>query len=120
MLTYLATFRLRCAGGAATCPAVAVEIRDFSLRHACARAEWRLPVVAAEQGWHRARTDLVAVELVAEDDAGREPMANGDQGTEGAARLAASLTESPERARRLLAAAATVAGVAWPGTGAAR
>jgi hypothetical protein len=110
MLTYLATFRLRCVASgdewksARRCPTVAVRIRDFCLRHAAARAEWRLPVIASEQGWHPGRVELVAVELMVEQQTRVSPVRN-------VTALARDLSGCDIEARRLEAAAAVVAGV---------
>lgn len=109
MLTYLATFRLRCVASgdewtaAQSCPSVSLRIKDFCLRHAAARAEWRLPVIAARQGWHPGRTELVAVELEEE----QKRVALGPNVTPLARRLAGC----DVGARRMEAAAAVVAGV---------
>lgn len=109
MLTYVATYRLRPAEGLDTGsprsrpPMVSVRIADFCLHHAAARAEWRRPSVAASEGWHPGRTELVSVELAGEDQAG-EALAR--------ARITAlELAGCAEEAERLVAAAAIVAGV---------
>jgi hypothetical protein len=110
MLTYLATFRLRCVASgdewkaARKCPSVAVRIRDFGLRHAAARAEWQLPVIAAREGWHPGRVELVGVELVADEQPRSSPAPN-------AAALARDLAGCDVGALRLVSAAAVVAGV---------
>ena len=110
MLTYRATYALRPVGtpvqanGADTGPAVTKEISDWSLRHAAARAEWRIPRVAASRGWHPGATELIAVELVGESLTEHRP-------EDRAISLARELADCDEEAYRLVAAAAVVAGV---------
>jgi hypothetical protein len=98
MQTYLATYRLRQSD--TECTAI---IRDFGLQHAAARAAWRLPRVAAEQGWHAGHTDLVAVELIPEVVPENEPPAS-------VVKLARELTGCRDEAWRLVMAASEVAG----------
>jgi hypothetical protein len=100
MQTYLVTYRLLQSDAECT-----ARIRDFGLQHAAARAAWRLPRVAAEQGWHVGHTDLVAVELLPESALENEPPARVVQ-------LARELTGCRDEARRLVTAAAEVAGSA--------
>lgn len=118
MLTYLATYRLRpalaepTAALASAAPSVTVRILDASLAHAAARAGWRLPLVAAAQGWHPGATELVAVELVAEDApaAVAAPLVDPDPGKlERTWGIAREVTPCEVEAGRLVAAALVVA-----------
>jgi hypothetical protein len=124
MLTYLATFRLRCAGSAEMpvagerCPAIKVQITDFAIHHAAARASWRLPSIAALVGWHPGRTELVSVELAADSEPPDRSFTTAalqtiaySKAAESAQRLAYGMTGCQVGAQRLIDAAGIVAGV---------